>query len=60
MTDKKNIDSDEEKELQEEQIESEINSNSKTEAENEEVSEPLNEQSEFCLLYTSPSPRDDR
>ena len=47
MTDKKNIDSDEEKELQEEQIESEINSNSKTEIENEEVSEPLNEQSEL-------------
>ena len=39
MTDKKNIDSDEEKEFQEEQIESEINSNSKTETENEEVSE---------------------
>ena len=50
MTDKKNIDSDEEKELQEEQIESEINSNSKTETENEEVSEPLNEQSELEKL----------
>ena len=46
MTDK-NIDSEEEKELQEEQIESEINSNSKTETENEEVSEPLNEHSEL-------------
>ena len=50
MTDKKNIDSDEEKEFQEEQIESEINSNSKTETENEEVSEPLNEQSELEKL----------
>ena len=50
MTDKKNIDSEEEKELQEEEIESEINLNNKTEIENEEVSELSNEQSELEKL----------